>query len=156
MLHDSTPEKFNNIWTRWNNSDEVWKQPEFFFSSDIFAAVPVGWLHRVQRSFVWINELLKSYLTSHLKIWISLSFSMIISPIGSLRIYCKRFRRFLSDPDWLCCSPFWKSTSQILAGAQHIAQRVTEARSAKLKKQLFHIIYCKPILRALSLLVCGI
>ena len=68
----------------------------------------------------------------------------LISPVGSLWIYCKRFLRFLSDPDRLCCSPFWKSitASHILAGALHVA-RATEARMK----------YCKPILRALSLLV---
>ena len=37
-----------------------------------------------------------------------------------------------------------------------LVHRATEARSAKLKKQPFRIIYCKPILRALSLLVCGL
>ena len=51
---------------------------------------------------------------------------------------------------------FENQQAQILAGALHIAQRATEARSAKLKKQPFRIIYCKPILRALSLLVCSI
>ena len=48
----------------------------------------------------------------------------------SLWIYCKRFLRFLSTPDRLCCSPVWKSiaASHILAGARHIARRVTEGR----------------------------
>ena len=44
----------------------------------------------------------------------------ILSPMGSLWIYCKRFLRFLSDPDRLCCPPFWKSitASHSLAGAR--------------------------------------
>ena len=148
MLHDSTPEKFNNIWTRWNNSDEVWKQPEFFFSSDIFAAVPVGWLHRVQRSFVWISLTLKNVYTCRL--------ARLISPMGSLQIYCKRFLRFLSDPDRLLKINHRKpATSHILAGARHVARRATEAQVPSKRKD-FRILYCKPILRALSLLVCGL
>ena len=60
----------------------------------------------------------------------------LISPMGSLWIYCKWFLRFLSDPDRLCCSPFWKSitASHILAGARCVARRATEARSGELKK----------------------
>ena len=52
--------------------------------------------------------------------------------MGSLWIYCKRFLRFLSDPDRLCCSPSWKSITEthILAGSRHVVRRVTEARSA--------------------------
>ena len=53
--------------------------------------------------------------------------------MGSLWIYCKRFLRFLSDPDRLCCSPFWKliTASRILAGARHVARRATEGRRLK-------------------------
>ena len=42
----------------------------------------------------------------------------LISPMRSLWIYCKRFLRFLSGSDRLCCSPFWKSiaASHSLAG----------------------------------------
>ena len=88
-------------------------------------------LHRVQRSFVWINELNTLSLT--LKNVFTCCLARLISPMGSLWIYCKRFLRFLSDPDRLCCSPFWKSitASHILAGAQHITQRVTEDRRPK-------------------------
>ena len=81
---------------------------------------------------------------------------MIISPIESLWIYSKRFfASYLTLIDFLV-RHFENQQAQILAGALHIAQRVTEAQSAKLKKQPFRIIYCKPISRALSLLVCGI
>ena len=87
--------------------------------------------HRVQRSFVWINKLLNQSLT--LKNVYTCRLARLISPMGSLWIYCKRFLRFLSDPDRLCCSPFWKSitASHSLAGARHVARRATEARSAE-------------------------
>ena len=87
--------------------------------------------HRVQRTFGWINELLISSLT--LKNVYTCSLARLISPMGSLWIYCKRFLRFLPDPDRLCCSPFWKSitASRILASARHVARRATEARSAE-------------------------
>ena len=57
----------------------------------------------------------------------------LISPVGSLWIYCKRFLRFLSDPDRLCCSPFWKSktASHILAGALHVAPATEARRTAR-------------------------
>ena len=53
---------------------------------------------------------------------------------------------------------FWKSmtASHILAGARQVARRVTEGRprhEVPIKKM---VLYCKPILRALSLLVCGL
>ena len=101
------------------------------------------WRHRVQRSLVWINELLILSLT--LKNVYTCRLAWLISPVGSLWIYCKRFLRFLSDRDRLCCSPFWKSitASHILAGARHVARRVTEAQSANLASP--H-----------GLLVCGI
>ena len=83
--------------------------------------------HRVQRSFVWINELLtlKNVYTCRL--------ARLISPMGSLWIYCKGFLCFLPDPDRLCCSPFWKSitASYILVGAQQVVRRVTEDRRPK-------------------------
>ena len=84
------------------------------------------------RSFVWINELLILRLT--LTNVYTRRLARLISPVGSLWIYCKRFLRFLSDPDRLCCSPFWKSktVSHILAGARQVARRATEARSANL------------------------
>ena len=87
--------------------------------------------HRVQRSFVWINKLLNQSLT--LKNVYTCRLARLISPMGSLWIYCKRFLRFLSDPDRLCCSPFWKSitASHSLAGARHVARRATEARESK-------------------------
>ena len=88
-------------------------------------------IHRVQRSFVWINKLLNQSLT--LKNVYTCRLARLISPMGSLWIYCKRFLRFLSDPDRLCCSPFWTSitASHSLAGARHVARRATEARSAE-------------------------
>ena len=55
--------------------------------------------HGVQRSFVWINELLILSLT--LKNVYTCRLARLISPMGSLWIYCKRFLRFLSDPDRL-------------------------------------------------------
>ena len=85
-------------------------------------------IHRVKKSFMWINELLIQSLT--LKNTCRLA--RLTSPMGSLWIYCKRFLRF--DPDRLCCSrrfsPFWKSITarHILAGARHVARRVTEGR----------------------------
>ena len=87
--------------------------------------------HRVQRSFVWINKLLNQSLT--LKNVYTCRLARLISPMGSLWIYCKRFLRFLSDPDRLCCSPFWKSitASHSLAGARHVARRATEDRRPK-------------------------
>ena len=88
-------------------------------------------VHRVQRSFVWINKLLNQSLT--LKNVYTCRLARLISPMGSLWIYCKRFLRFLSDPDRLCCSPFWKSitASHSLAGARHVARRATEGRRPK-------------------------
>ena len=81
-----------------------------------------------------------TYLKPHLEKCLYCRLAWSISPMGSLWIYCKRFLRFLSDPVRLCCSPFWKSitASHIVAGARHVARRATG--------------YCKPILRALSLL----
>ena len=103
-----------------------------------FALIHFAWItwpkcfywDRVQRSFVWINKLLNWSLT--LKNVYTCRLARLISPMGSLWIYCKRFLRFLSDPDRLCCSPFWKSitASHSLAGARHVARRVTVARSA--------------------------
>ena len=74
-----------------------------------------------------------TYLRSHLQNVYTCRLARLISPMGSLWIYCKRFLRFLSDPDRLCCSPFWKSitASHILAGARHVARRVTEGRRPK-------------------------
>ena len=45
----------------------------------------------------------------------------------------KKLAGILSDPDRLCCSPFWKSitASHILAGTRHVARRVTEGRRPK-------------------------
>ena len=74
------------------------------------------WRHKVQRSLVWINELLILSLT--LKNVYTCRLAWLISPMGSLWIYCKGFLCFLPDPDRLCCSPFWKS----------ITARVTEGR----------------------------
>ena len=66
---------------------------------------------------------------------------------------------------------FWKSmtASHILAGARPVARKVTEGRRPKgdrgakcrVKERtlyiiIYSILYCKPILRALSLLVCGL
>ena len=70
-----------------------------------------------------------TYLKSQLKNVYTCRLAPLISPMGSLWIYCKRFLRFLSDPDRLCCSPFWKSItgSHILAGARHVARKATEA-----------------------------
>ena len=77
-----------------------------------------------------------TYLKSHLKNVYTCRLSRLISLMASLWIYRKRFLRFLSDPDRLCCLPFWKSitASHILAGARHVARRTTEARSAEWKK----------------------
>ena len=50
--------------------------------------------HRVQWSFVWINELLISSLT--LKNVYACRSARLICPMGSLWIYCKRFLRCLS------------------------------------------------------------
>ena len=66
--------------------------------------IPKGGLgHRVLRSFVWINELL--ILSLILRNLYTCRLARLISPVGSLWIYCKRFLRFLSDADRLCCSP---------------------------------------------------
>ena len=81
------------------------------------------WRHKVQRSLVWINELLILSLT--LKNVYTCRLAWLISPMGSLWICCKRFLR----PDRLCCSPFWKSitASYTLASARHVARGATEA-----------------------------
>ena len=52
----------------------------------------------------------------------------LISPVGSLWIYCKGFLCFVTDPHRLCCSVFWKSitASYILVGGQQVVRRVTE------------------------------
>ena len=63
--------------------------------------------HRVLRRFLWINELL-----SHLEKCLTCRLARLISPVGSLWIYCKRFLRFLSDRDLLCYSPFLKITNR--------------------------------------------
>ena len=77
-------------------------------------------LHRVQRSCMWINKL--NVYTCRL--------ARLISPMGSLWIYCEGFLCFLPYPDRLCCSSFWKSitTSHSLASARHVARRATKAR----------------------------
>ena len=74
-----------------------------------------------------------TYLSLTLKNVYTCRLARLISPMGSLWMYCKRFLPFLSDPDRLCCSPFWKSigASHILAGTQHVAQRMTEGRRPK-------------------------
>ena len=56
-------------------------------------------MHRVQRSFVWINELLLESLTWQHVYTFRLARS--ISPMEPLWIYCKRFLCFLSDKDRL-------------------------------------------------------
>ena len=79
--------------------------------------------HRVQRSFVWINELLtlKNVHTCRLARLIS-QWDLYKSTLNDF------FASYLTQID------FWKSitASHILAGARHVAQRATEARSANL------------------------
>ena len=80
---------------------------------------------RVNKWITYLSLTLKNVYTCRL--------ARLISPMGSLWIYCKRFLPFLSDPDRLCCLPFWKSitASHLLAGARHVARRVTEDRRPK-------------------------